>query len=64
VCGVQVDNPGLIAVLMENDVEKILRRVSEARPKAVIIDSIQTVFLPTANGAVGSTTQASQGGER
>ena len=54
---VQVENDDNIDVLRENDIEKVLQHVSYSRPKAVIIDSIQTVFLPTANGAVGSVSQ-------
>lgn len=39
------------------DLELILRWMAELGPRAVVIDSIQTVYLPEATGSAGSVSQ-------
>ncbi|KAH7439930.1 hypothetical protein KP509_04G082500 [Ceratopteris richardii] len=39
------------------DLEIILKAIQSLRPRAVVIDSIQTVYLPEAQGSQGSITQ-------
>ncbi len=44
-------------VLCETNLEQIEKHIEELKPKVVIIDSIQTVFLPSIQSAPGSVTQ-------
>lgn len=53
----QVEDGGNVDVLCENDMEVILERIHECKPKAVILDSIQTVSLSDVSGANGSVSQ-------
>lgn len=46
-----------VDVLRENDMDVIVQRIHEHRPCAVILDSIQTVYLNEASGSLGSTSQ-------
>ncbi|KAI5071295.1 hypothetical protein GOP47_0013546 [Adiantum capillus-veneris] len=39
------------------DLELILREIQQLRPRAVVIDSIQTIYLPEAVGSAGSVVQ-------
>jgi DNA repair protein RadA/Sms len=48
---------GEIYFLGETDVEAILAGIESLRPVAVIVDSIQTMFLPTIQAAPGSVSQ-------
>jgi DNA repair protein RadA/Sms len=44
-------------VLSENNLQKALQAVEKIKPKILIVDSIQTVFLPEFESAPGSLTQ-------
>jgi len=44
-------------LLTETDIETILSQIEELAPSLVVIDSIQTVYLPELNTAPGSITQ-------
>ena len=55
--------PGLYFVA-ENDLELVERHVAELRPRALIVDSIQTVFLPALESAPGSVSQVRECGAR
>jgi predicted ATP-dependent serine protease len=35
----------------------VLEAIQELRPRAVVVDSIQTVYLPEATGSAGSVIQ-------
>ena len=50
-------NPRTLLLLSETDLDLILAQISELKPGLVIIDSIQTVFLPDLPSASGSVTQ-------
>jgi predicted ATP-dependent serine protease len=55
--GMQVDESGNIDLLCDNDMDLILERIYEQSPKAVILDSIQTVSLNGVSGSNGSVSQ-------
>lgn len=44
-------------VLAETDLDIILQQVEEMRPEFMIVDSIQTVYLPSLSSAAGSVSQ-------
>lgn len=44
-------------VISENNLQKALQAVDKLKPKLIIVDSIQTVFLPEFESAPGSLTQ-------
>jgi len=44
-------------LLAETDIEAILNQIEELAPSLVVVDSIQTVYLPELNTAPGSITQ-------
>ncbi len=46
-----------ILLLPENNMERILARITKENPKVVIVDSIQTVFTEEVESAPGSVTQ-------
>lgn len=46
-----------VDILRENDMDIIVQRIHEHRPCAVILDSIQTVYLNDASGSLGSVSQ-------
>ncbi len=48
---------GQLFVLSENNLQKVLESVEKIKPKLLIVDSIQTVFLPEFESAPGSLTQ-------
>jgi DNA repair protein RadA/Sms len=51
-----------LLILVEVELENILKRIQEVRPAAVVIDSIQTVYssvLSSAPGSVGQVREAS-----
>ncbi|WP_287129554.1 DNA repair protein RadA [Candidatus Cyanaurora vandensis] len=52
----QVTSPELY-LLAETDLEIILRELEQLKPRTAIIDSIQSVYLPTMTSAPGSVSQ-------
>ncbi len=50
-------NPERLLLLSETDLEAILSQIDALQPELVIIDSIQTVFLPDLTSAAGSVSQ-------
>ncbi|CAI7883131.1 unnamed protein product [Closterium sp. NIES-54] len=44
-------------LLSENNLESILEGITEIEPRAVIVDSIQTMHLPGVTGSLGSVSQ-------
>jgi DNA repair protein RadA/Sms len=48
---------GDILVVAENSLDKILSHVEKTKPQILVIDSIQTVFLPHLESAPGSLSQ-------
>ena len=48
---------GAIAVVADTDVERIVERAREARPAALVVDSVQTVSLDALEGPPGSVGQ-------
>lgn len=53
----RLDVSGDILVVAENSLDKILSHVEKTKPQILVIDSIQTVFLPHLESAPGSLTQ-------
>ncbi|MFB2936529.1 DNA repair protein RadA [Aerosakkonemataceae cyanobacterium BLCC-F154] len=53
---VEVNEPKLY-VLAETDLEEILKELESLKPNLAVIDSIQTIFLPTMTSAPGSVAQ-------
>lgn len=41
------------------NVQLVIGSITEIQPRAVIVDSIQTVYLAEANGSAGSVSQVS-----
>ncbi|XWK85933.1 MAG: DNA repair protein RadA [Phormidium sp.] len=52
----EVNDPKLY-VLAETDLEEILKELESLKPNLAVIDSIQTIFLPTMTSAPGSVAQ-------
>lgn len=52
--GIRSEN---LYVISENNLQKALQAVDKLKPKLMIVDSIQTVFLPEFESAPGSLTQ-------
>lgn len=52
--GIKSDN---LFVISENNLQKALQAADKLKPKLLIVDSIQTVFLPEFESAPGSLTQ-------
>ena len=50
-------NPQTLLLFTETDLDIILGQINELKPGLVVIDSIQTVFLPGLPSASGSVTQ-------
>ncbi len=50
-------NPQTLLLFSETDLDVILNQINELKPGLVVIDSIQTVFLPGLPSASGSVTQ-------
>lgn len=48
---------GSITILAENDLESIFKHVNEIKPQVLVIDSIQTIYLPHLEAAPGSVSQ-------
>lgn len=44
-------------VLSENDMNAVSARIEQVRPEVLIVDSIQTMYLPELSGAPGSVSQ-------
>jgi DNA repair protein RadA/Sms len=51
-----INNDGLL-VLAENDLEIVVNTIDNLKPDFVVIDSIQTIFLPHVTSAPGSVSQ-------
>jgi DNA repair protein RadA/Sms len=51
-----INNDGLL-VLAENDLEIVVNTIDNLQPDFVVIDSIQTIFLPHVTSAPGSVSQ-------
>ncbi len=51
-------------VFSENSLDTILEQIRELRPKLVVIDSIQTVYLEELSSAAGSVSQVREGALR
>jgi DNA repair protein RadA/Sms len=56
--------PAGLYFVAENDLELAEGHVTELRPRVLIVDSIQTVFLPALESAPGSVTQVRECGAR
>jgi DNA repair protein RadA/Sms len=50
-------NSGKVSMSSESNLEAIREMVKELKPQVLIVDSIQTVFLPDVQSAPGSVTQ-------
>lgn len=50
-------NPERLMLLSETDLESILSQIDALQPELVIIDSIQTMFVPELTSAAGSVSQ-------
>lgn len=50
-------NPDRLLLLSETDLEAVVAQIEALQPGLVIIDSIQTVFLPELTSAAGSVSQ-------
>ncbi|MCO5577607.1 hypothetical protein L7F22_031438 [Adiantum nelumboides] len=46
-----------IAAALQQSAQLILREIQQLKPRAVVIDSIQTIYLPEAAGSAGSIVQ-------
>ena len=53
-----------LLVLVEVELENILKRIQEVQPAAVVIDSIQTVYSPVLSSAPGSVGQVREASGR
>jgi DNA repair protein RadA/Sms len=53
-----------ITVAVENDVERLLAAAAGLAPSALIVDSIQTVYLPSLGSAPGSVAQVRESAAR
>ena len=51
------ENAGDIYLLAESNLGRIMEAVDETRPRALVIDSIQTIFSETLDSAPGSVSQ-------
>jgi DNA repair protein RadA/Sms len=62
--GLRASRLGLAAsdlfILAHNDVQEVERTVDELRPDLLIVDSIQTIYLPLLPGAPGTVSQVRQ----
>jgi DNA repair protein RadA/Sms len=56
--------PAGLYFVAENDLELVEGHVAELRPRVLIVDSIQTVFLPALESAPGSVSQVRECGAR
>jgi DNA repair protein RadA/Sms len=54
--------PPNLYFMAENDLQLVLRHVAELRPRVLIVDSIQAVFVPTLESAPGSVSQVRECG--
>lgn len=46
-----------LLIMAENDLDKILKQADKLKPQVMVVDSIQTVFLPHLESAPGSVSQ-------
>ena len=58
-----IETSGLL-VWAENDLSAVEAQLDEVKPRALVIDSIQTVFLPALESAPGSVAQVRECGGR
>lgn len=56
--------PNALYLLTETDLEQIIAHIERLRPKLVIIDSIQTVYLEELSSAAGSVSQVRESAAR
>ena len=56
--------PNALYLLTETDLEQIIAHIERLRPKMVIIDSIQTVYLEELSSAAGSVSQVRESAAR
>jgi len=56
--------PRELYFLAENDLQAVEAHVAELRPRALVVDSIQAVFLPGLESAPGSVSQVRECGAR
>lgn len=53
-----------IMVVAENSVDRIVEQVRKVKPQVLVVDSIQTVYLPTLESAPGSLSQVRESAGR
>src|SRR5215831_4646044 len=56
--------PGGLYFVAETDLEAVEAHVAEVRPRVLVVDSIQTVYLPGLESAPGSVSQVRECGAR
>jgi DNA repair protein RadA/Sms len=56
--------PENLYLVTETDLDTIFEHVSEVKPDLLIVDSIQTVYLPEMNSAAGSVSQVRESANR
>ncbi len=56
--------PGELELVVENDLSAVLETLGEEPPRVLIVDSIQTVYLPELSSAPGSVSQVREAAAR
>ncbi len=56
--------PGDLKLMAENDLSAVLSALEEEKPEILIVDSIQTVYLPELSSAPGSVSQVREAASR
>src|SRR5262249_6450821 len=56
--------PPALYFMAENDLQIVERHVAELKPRVLVVDSIQAVFLPGLESAPGSVSQVRECGAR
>ncbi|HFC98495.1 MAG TPA: DNA repair protein RadA [Thermosulfurimonas dismutans] len=56
--------PGELELVVENDLSAVLETLGEEPPRILIVDSIQTVYLPELSSAPGSVSQVREAAAR
>jgi DNA repair protein RadA/Sms len=56
--------PEALFLVTETNLEAILEHVNQLKPRLLVIDSIQTVYLPGLDSSSGSVTQVREGASR
>ncbi len=62
--GAPVDFPAHLMLVTETNLETILEHIQAVHPDLLIVDSIQTVYLPELNSTPGSVTQVRESAAR